>query len=56
MVKILLDVYIRPLTEQVLVMRLKLCREEDASWGEDPTLIRNLNQSSDGDTGLKVHW
>jgi hypothetical protein len=56
MVKILLDVYIRPLTEQVLVMRLKLCREEDASWGEDPTLIKNLNQSLAGDTRLKVHW
>jgi hypothetical protein len=45
MMKILLDVHIRPLTEQVPVMRLKLCREENVSWGEHPTLIRNLNQS-----------
>jgi hypothetical protein len=43
MVNMLLDVYIKPLAEQVPIVRLKLCREEDAFRGENPTLIKNLN-------------
>jgi hypothetical protein len=54
-VKILLAVYSRPLMEQVPVMRLKLCMDGDASWGEDPTIIKNLNRSLTGGTRLKFH-